>query len=184
MTAPRVFALDLSLTSTGAAYALDGEVHTGIIRSVSDGPIVTDQHARLRGIVKGIWGFLDTWGTPELAVVEGPSYGSKGAGTWDRAGLWWLVMDSLISNRIPVAIVPPSCRARYATGKGNADKDLVLAETVRRFDRILRNDEADALVLAAMGCDHLGHPLVAMPAANRTALVKVAWPELVIACAS
>lgn len=179
MNGPAVLGLDLSLTSTGVAYAADGEVHTGLLRSANHGPTVIDQRKRLQGITAAIWKYVGSAGrVPDLAVIEGPSYGSKGAGTWDRAGLWWMVVDSFIGNHIPIAIAPPSCRARYATGKGNADKDLVLAETVRRFDRILRNDEADALILAAMGADRLGHPLVVMPAAHRTGLDKVAWPDL------
>ncbi len=178
MNSPRVLGLDLSLTSTGTAFAIDGQITTGLIKSESAGTTVLDQRGRLQGIRASIYQYMDSWPVPDLAVIEGPSYGSKGAGTWDRAGLWWLVVDSLIGNHIPVAIAPPSCRARYATGKGNADKDLVLAATVRRFDRVLRNDEADALILAAMGCDHLGAPLVTMPAAHRTGLDKVAWPEV------
>jgi Holliday junction resolvasome RuvABC endonuclease subunit len=180
MTTPlRVLGLDLSLTSTGIAY-LDGDnIHTGILKSANKGPAVTDQRKRLQDITAAVWKYVGSvGGPPDLAVIEGPSYGSKGAGTWDRAGLWWMVVDSCIGNYIPVAIAPPACRARYATGKGNADKDLVLAETVRRFDRILRNDEADALILAAMGADHLGRPLVTMPATHRTGLDKVAWPEV------
>ncbi len=180
MSSPRVLGLDLSLTSTGIARIENGSIDVGVLKSANQGPAVTDQRTRLCGITKAIWNFMGTTThAPDMVVIEGPSYGSKGAGTWDRAGLWWLVIDGLVSNGIPVAIAPPSCRARYATGKGNADKDLVLAETVRRFDRVLRNDEADALILAAMGCDHLGSPLVTMPAAHRTGLDKVAWPEAV-----
>lgn len=179
MSAPRVLGLDLSLTSTGIAYASNGQSVTGVIRRTSQGPTVIDQRGRLQDITAAIWKYVGSaGGTPDLAVIEGPSYGSKGAGTWDRAGLWWMVVDSFIGNHIPIAIAPPSCRARYATGKGNADKDLVLAETVLRFDRVLGNDEADALILAAMGCDHLGHPLVPMPAAHRTGLDRVAWPAI------
>lgn len=179
MSSPRVLGLDLSLASTGTAFAIDGQITTGLIKSKSEGAGVIDQRRRLQHLRAGIYTFTSPWPAPDLAVIEGPSYGSKGAGTWDRAGLWWMVVDSLLGNHIPVAIVPPTCRARYATGKGNADKDLVLAETVRRFDRVLGNDEADALILAAMGCDWLGSPVVTMPAAHRTGLDKVAWPEAV-----
>lgn len=35
----------------------------------------------------------------------------------------------------------------------------------------------DALVLAAMGADHLGQPLTPMPATHRTALNGVQWPD-------
>ena len=37
---------------------------------------------------------------------------------------------------------------------------------------------ADALVLAAMGADHLGCPLVGVPQAHRAVLAGIRWPEI------
>ena len=41
---------------------------------------------------------------------------------------------------------------------------------------VTNNNEADALVLAAMGADHLGAPLVDLPQTHRAALDAVQWP--------
>jgi hypothetical protein len=118
----------------------------------------------------------------DLVVIEGPSYGSAYAGQkghHERAGLWWLVTHNLWAQSVPVAIAPPAVLKKYATGKGNANKDLVLTDTVRRFaDFQGGNDAADALVLCAIGADHMGLPLVAMPKVHRDALAKVAWPAV------
>lgn len=113
-----------------------------------------------------------------LVVVEGPSYGSAGRGQHERAGLWWLLRHRLWQASVPVAVVPPAARCRYATGRGNAPKDAVLAAAVRRFPtvEVTGNDQADALWLAAMGLDRLGRPPVALPEAHRAALASVAWP--------
>jgi hypothetical protein len=68
---------------------------------------------------------------------------------------------------------------KYATGKGGAKKEQVALEAVRRFPdvKIADNDQADALWMAAMGCDWLGWPIVTVPLANRAVLESIrTWP--------
>ncbi|MFH8403759.1 hypothetical protein ACH4FX_03150 [Streptomyces sp. NPDC018019] len=165
--------LDLSLTGAGVASA--GWAQTLGSKGRRHDPYAV-RRARLDRLADRI---LDTVGTCDLAVVEGPSYGSRGAGTWDRAGLWWLVVDRLAAREIPVAVVAPTARARYATGDGRAGKAAVLDATAARYGIALRDDnQADAYVLAAMGHDWLGEPLAPVPDRHRAALARVEWPEL------
>jgi crossover junction endodeoxyribonuclease RuvC len=118
-----------------------------------------------------------------LAVMEGPSYASEGKYSHERAGLWWLVLDTLVTDyKVPVAVVPPAVLKRYATGKGNASKDAVLAAVIRRYPDVpvTGNDQADAWTLCAMGLRHLGHPAEeSLPKPNLAAMEKVDWPEVV-----
>lgn len=174
-----VVGLDLSLTSTGVARIVDGKAAVGRVR-----PKNIDGHERLEFIREDVAGWVYEDGqAPGLVVIEGPSYGSPSGsqrGHHERAGLWWLVTQDLWMSGVRVAVVPPTQLKTYATGKGNAGKDDVLTAVVRRFpDVAVRgNDDADALVLAAMGADHLGQPLVTMPAEHRKALAKVEWPAV------
>lgn len=175
----RIVGIDLSLTATGLAQA-DGTAHT--IRT-GPGDHLADQHDRLTHIVNEIAErtAAGLTGAPDLAVIEGPSYGSNGAGTWDRAGLWWLVIDRLFREGVPVAVVPPTVLKRYATGKGNATKPDMRMALYQRLGLDLRDDnQVDAIWLRAMGLDQLGCPLVDMPQAHRAALDKVTWPALTI----
>ncbi|MFF2135525.1 hypothetical protein [Streptomyces sp. NPDC058193] len=165
--------LDLSLTGAGIAGA-------GWARTLGSKGKRTDTYAmrrtRLHRLADRI---LDTVGPCDLAVVEGPSYGSRGAGTWDRAGLWWLVVDRLAARDIPVAVVTPSARAKYATGDGRAGKQAVLDAVGPRYGVALRDDnQADAYVLLAMGHDWLDESLADVPKKNRAALARVEWPLL------
>ncbi|NUS59160.1 MAG: hypothetical protein HOV66_30530, partial [Streptomycetaceae bacterium] len=91
--------------------------------------------------------------------------------------------DDLIAWGHEVVEVTTGGVKKYATGKGNAGKDEVLAAVVRRYPdvEVSNNNEADALVLRAMGCDHLGQPLAVVPQTHRAALDKVAWPQAVTA---
>ncbi len=174
MTAPaRIYGLDLSLTSTGVASAV------GWAESIRP-PAKLRGHARMAAILAGI---TDLVVQPDLVVVEGPSYGNQGAqrqaGHHERAGLWWLVTHNLWTRGVRVAVAPPASVKKYATGKGNAAKDEVMVAVCRRFPWFDgNNDCADAVILAALGADHLGVPMVPMPAAHRVAMDGVAWPDL------
>lgn len=118
----------------------------------------------------------------ELVVIEGPSFGSGVSGSaWDRAGLWWRIVGRLTDAEVAVAVVPPQTRAKWITGRGNADKVQVREAVTRLWHpwwmpRNQRDDnEADALVLASMGAQWLGLPVPAGP--KPTGLSGGAWPD-------
>jgi crossover junction endodeoxyribonuclease RuvC len=175
-----VLGLDLSLTNTGLASASTspayGVPNASTLRIT---PKKITGYERLRYIRRQVHGAVMRT-LPDLVVVEGPSYGSVGAGQHERGGLWWMVMESIDADKVPIAIAPPSNIKKYATGFGggqNAGKDAVMLQACRRFDWFAgNNDEADALFACAMGADWLGEPLVTMPAENRKALDGVQWP--------
>ncbi|MFH9072730.1 hypothetical protein [Streptomyces alboflavus] len=169
----RVAGLDISLTGTGIA-TLGG---TTCIRTKGRrADSIPNRRARQKYIVGRA---LDEVGTVDLACVEGPSHASMGqAGHHDLSGLWWCIVGALVDREIPVAVVPPMSRAKYATGKGNSRKAAVLDAAQRRYGAILPNDnEADSLVLRAMGLHWLGQPLAEVPDGHRAALGGVQWPD-------
>lgn len=172
----KVTGLDLSLTSTGLAVLVDGTAHVTRLGSTPAGDTVTHRHHRLLWIANEV---LEWCTGSDLVVLEGPSYGSTTGHQHDRSGLWWLVVHRVLNAGLPLAVVPPTSRARYATGKGNAGKDAVLVAVVRRYPEVdvTGNDQADALVLAAMGARKLGHPIDAVPKPCRLAMGGAAWPE-------
>jgi Holliday junction resolvasome RuvABC endonuclease subunit len=176
---PRVLGIDLSLTGTGLAATEPNGIGVRTITTKKYGPALEDQWQRLLYIDAEIHRAVDA--APDLVLIEGPSYGSTGTGTWDRAGLWWLVVNGFLREDIPVAVVPPALVKKYATGKGNASKAAICSTAAKRYERVFAtDDEADAFVLCAMGLDHLGHPLVMLPQLNRDALAKVQWPAVTL----
>jgi Holliday junction resolvasome RuvABC endonuclease subunit len=180
MTTPRVIGLDLSLTATGYAdFTRDGQMRTATVHSKPATGVTGTWH-RLNHILGNIDALIEDGPFPALVVIEGPSFGSKGAGTWDRAGLWWRIVSGLLTNTHIVAVVPPSTLKRYAAGRGNATKTDMAVALAKRADGLeLRDDnQVDAWWLAAAGRQHLGHPVVDVPKTHRDALAKVAWPEV------
>jgi crossover junction endodeoxyribonuclease RuvC len=183
-----IVGLDLSLTSTGVALIDTATGDVQVDRVTSKGrkdATLEDRHARLHNLRLDIC--LKT-AKADLVVIEGPSFGqARQGGQHDRAGLWWIVVDWLKTPDDAegwgkrVVEIAPASRSKYATGKGNAAKDAVLAAVVRRYPQVevSGNDEADALVLAAMGARHCGHPIDTLPKTHLAALDAVAWPALI-----
>lgn len=166
MSNPFVIGIDLSLTGTGLA---DLNLETGLFENVETFGTKgkrTDTYAMRGDRLAGMADYITSWATsgsvePSLVVVEGPSIGSRGGSQFDRSGLWWLTVSTLQGEGIPVMVVPPKTRAKYATGNGNSGKDAVVAHVMQQYgdyyDGHFRNDnECDAVVLAAMGARHLG----------------------------
>lgn len=168
----RVAGLDISLTGTGVA-TLGGTIRVPTTGRRKD--TIVQRRNRMKHIRDTV---LTEVGDVDLAVVEGPSHHSVGGSVWDRGGLWWLIVDGLCAREIPIAVMPPMSRAKYATGNGGSRKAAVLDAAQRRYGAILpTDDEADALVLRAAGLDWLGQPLAEVPAGHRAALAGCQWPE-------
>jgi len=178
MTA-RVVGIDLSLASTGLAVADPDGVRVHRVRSTGrKDATALDTSLRLGRIAEQV---EITTGPADLAVIESPSFGSHTGSQHERGGLWWDVVRRLVDRGIPIATVSPPSRAKYATGKGNAGKDEVLAAVVRRYPAVdvTGNDVADAVVLAAMGCRWLGQPIDDLPKVNLAAMDGAKWPATV-----
>jgi hypothetical protein len=118
---------------------------------------------------------------PDLVVIEGLAFSSNTGKATERAGLAWMVRMNLWARKIPYVLVAPTTRAMYGTGKGNADKETVFIETLKRYGDmfdIKNNNEADAVLLWAMAHDYYGEPVVTLPETHRRALKSVVWPDL------
>lgn len=168
----KVVGLDLSLTSTGIAYADKATNFSAYTIKPK-----TTGHERLNQIVMEVMREAEE---SDLVVVEGPSFGSTGSAFHQLAGLWWVVTQTFWDFNIRYAQIAPGTLKKYATGKGSAGKDEMLLATARRFPSFSGdNNAADALWLAAAGAEHLGYPLVQLPTEQRAVLAKVTWPEAV-----
>ena len=186
---PAIAGVDPSMTNTGVAVHMTAtdttldRIQTKPIQSGRDAkgkPTATwgDRHARLTLITARVTALVP-WAS--LVFMEAPSYGSVGAGTFDRSGLWWRVYDGLAAHGCRIIPVSPSQRMLYATGKGggkDAGKDAVIAAVTRRYPwlDVTDNNVADALVLLAMARRAAGDPMErdnGIPDANLKALDKL-----------
>jgi len=180
-----VVGLDPSLTACGIAVLTD---HTGVpyvefLRTVGHrghdaaswderSDRVVSQARHVANIVLGA--------NPDLVIIEGPSYGSQFGSQFDRAALWMGLYSTLRAKGIPVGVCSPRTRAKWASGKGNADKATVLAAVREQWpaDRIRNDNEADALTMAALGALKLGWQLpFEIKERHHVGLDAVAWTK-------
>lgn len=158
--------IDPSLTSTGIAVITSKGTEVASFGSPSPkkGEDTLEFRLDRLNILKNkLMDFIPTSLRREGAVIaiESPAYSSNMGKAWDRAGWWWMVVHTALECGFTVVEVKHNSRAKYATGKGNAGKDEVIIAVTRAYPDIdfTNNDEADALVLAAMVARLYGEPI-------------------------
>lgn len=160
-----VVGFDQSLASFGIAAIYGEEVAVWRLR-----PGNLRGHERLDVLLESV---RNAACGADVIAMEGLAFGAKGDAMTSLAGLFWMVRHELWKMHVPYVVINSSHRRKWITGSGVASKDEVLAAAIKRFPMVdLRgNDEADALVLAAMTADHYGIPIAQMPA-DRAALLN------------
>ena len=171
--------IDPSLAGTAVAVIAGGALSTVRLHTA---PV-----AGVRGTV-GRLDLIERWVRDQLVPlgpdvrigIEGPSYGqARQGGQHARDGLWWRLVTRALRFADDVTVVTPAQLKKYAVGKGggaSASKDAVLLAVARRYPQFTgaTNDEADALVIAAMLARLDGHPIDdPMPQACLAALDKL-----------
>lgn len=161
----RVVGLDLSITATGIC-GLDGTCTTiGGKADRGDRRILDIRDAVIGAATDA-----------QLAVIEGLAVHGHG-NAMAAAQVMGAVKVALWERLVPYVEVPPATLKKYATGKGNAGKpDMAVALYKRAGLELDDDNQVDAWWLRAMGMEHLGAPVVDLPAAQLAALEKVRWP--------
>jgi crossover junction endodeoxyribonuclease RuvC len=177
----RVVGIDFSMTCTGIGILTcgrDGLVHADAATADSAGhnkDSLVQRRARLRGLRDTV---LAHALPADLAVVEGVVTARlKGGSPLDRHYGWWLIVDSLIKNDVPVATVDPASLKLAVAGSGKADKAAVAIAIERLWPglEVSSSDVSDAVGLAHLGAVHLGWDVKTL---DRHRQVKAAWPVL------
>lgn len=163
--------LDLSLTSTGYAYGDE----TGVIAFNSSGP------ERLWLVKREIESLINKY-EAKAVIIEGYSFASRSGQAFSIGELGGVIRLLLWQIGIPYVVIPPTCRAKFATGKGNASKNEVISSISARTGKVWANpgadDKCDAWVLQEMGLAHIGKQRYNWPTQNMDALSKVDWTPL------
>lgn len=166
-----IVGLDLSLTSTGFSYS----EKRGIIATKNKGP------ARLHDISMMLADLLLEIDEPAV-MIEGYSFASRNSQAHAIGELGGVIRLTLWNLRIPYVEIPPTCRAKFATGKGNAGKGEVMSAVSARTGIVWSgsgaDDMCDAFILEEMGLTYLQRPRYTWPSANLDALKKVDWTPL------
>lgn len=104
----------------------------------------------------------------DLVVMEDLAYGAKGEAVWVLPWIFGRIIDLCEKHDKELIVASTSQVKMYATGKGNTKKEICVLATAQRFPaiNIADNNQADALICAAIGCRHRGVPFDPMPKAH------------------
>lgn len=145
--------IDASLTGTGvvALSNFSGlSMHTRIESKYTEVKRLIDIEDRLKRI-------LDNLILTDLVLIEGYSFGSKGKSVYQIGELGGVIRRMLHRKMIRWIEVTPSQVKKFATGKSQAKKELMIMHVYKRWNvEFSTSDEADAYVLAKIGQALLG----------------------------
>lgn len=152
----RVVGADLSLAGSALVY-LESSSAGGSPAFIRQARLKTPKGAqgplRMNALREQFLTALDDF-MPDLVVVEGFALGiGRGnAGHHDIAGWGWIARWTAWSAGYPLLEVPPATLKKFATGKGNSPKEIVIREVHRRWNyEASDNNDADAYALAELG---------------------------------
>ena len=119
----------------------------------------------------------------KCVIMEGYSYGSR-TRAHALGELGGVLKVAFNEAWIPFVIVPPTSRAKFATGRGNAGKAEVISavsfKTNRSWSGKGIEDRIDAWVLHEMGLQRLGESQYTWAAENLKALDNIDWEPLLM----
>lgn len=154
MSRNRIMGLDLSLNGTGISVVDEGLSivfsHRVTLNTGTKAFPELYGMERANFIINVMKDIIENH-QPNVVVLEGYSYGSKGRAVFDLGELGGIVRYVLSNLNIPFYEVPPTTLKKYISGKGNADKDMMMAAALSRYGKSFNShDECDAFCLAAM----------------------------------
>jgi crossover junction endodeoxyribonuclease RuvC len=145
----RVVSFDLSLTATGWCVS-DTAVEWGVF----------NPPAKMRDIPRIDWVAKQCaqWArSADLVVMEDFAFAASMSFAREIAGLSYMVRHWLWKHQKPYVLVAPTSVKKMATGKGNADKSLVMKSVFQRWAHDCDNDNsADAVTLCYIGRSLVG----------------------------
>lgn len=153
---PRITGLDLSLNRTGWAVT-DSVKAIGISYGIFDSEDRHGAHrlAHIRNLVKQL---VVSGGDPErnLILIENYAFGKTNQ-AHQMGELGGVIRLMLFEEGYEFFVIPPTRLKKFLTGKGVADKNIILKEVFKRWKFDVDDDNvADALVLMQLGLALVG----------------------------
>jgi crossover junction endodeoxyribonuclease RuvC len=149
----KIVGIDPSLTGTGICTMLTAslqfpgftqEHQTSLIK-----PATKSGPERLIEIRDRVASFIQE---ADIVVIEGYSFGSKGAGVFQTAELGGVLRVMIREQGKWMVEVAPTQLKKFATGKGNAKKEEVKLGAYKRWGvEFKTSDETDAFCLSKIG---------------------------------
>lgn len=140
--------IDLSLTGTGIVKLKDGKMINQYLIKTKP---TYDNVSELKRLMK-IRDDIDM-SSVDIAVIEGLAFAVRNSTALVQlSGLNYLVRERLYEEKIPFVLVAPTSLKKFATNKGNCQKDEVMLACYKRWHVTFKdNNISDAYILARIG---------------------------------
>ena len=145
--------IDLSLVGTGLVVLEKGKViEQLLIKSKPMGSQPADELIRIRRIVKQIAEVVDK-NNPSVAVIENLAFMARNTSALTQlSGLNYFCRAVLADRGTPFYLCAPTSLKKYATGKGNVDKNQIMLAVYKNWKfNPIDDNVSDAFVLAKIG---------------------------------
>lgn len=166
-----VLGVDPSLASTGVCFA-DDEYLTH--QSKDKGP------KRLIDIRNFVMAIVRAHHV-EMIAIEGYSFSSRNTHAHALGELGGVLRTAFYEYGVQYVDIPPTVRAKFATGRGNASKSEVVSSISARTGIVWSgsgaDDMCDAWVLRQIVLTKYGQSSYDWPAAHVAALEKIEWTD-------
>lgn len=163
--------LDPSLTSCGFSVEDQVFAHASKLK----GP------ERLIEIRDVFLGLVDKY-IVDVVVIEGYAFSARNSHAHALGELGGVLRVAAHERQLLTIDVPPTVRAKFATGRGNASKSEVVSAVSARTGRVFEgkgaDDMCDAWLLREMTWASRGRSVYEWPKANLSALETVDWSLL------
>jgi len=171
MSSKVILGLDLSLTSTGISVSGEASALLTGYKGAERLHVISSEIIKICKDKK-----------VDFAVIEGYSFASRNSQAHSIGELGGCVRMRLWEEKIPFINIPPTCRAKFATGKGNASKNEVVssisAKTGIIWSGSAASDMCDAWILEQMAIAYLGESEYAWTKEQMSSLLKVDWSPI------
>jgi len=163
--------LDLSLSSTGWSIGQEKGV-------IAPKTTATQRLVEISESLKE----LITFHKVDAVVVEGYAFAARSGQAFSIGELGGVVRVMLCKMNRPFVVVPPTVRAKFATGKGNSSKSEVVSAVSARTGIVWSgsgaDDMCDAWILEEMALIHYGRARYDWPESSRAVADGVDWSPI------
>ena len=137
----KILGIDQSLTNTGIYFWSEKKEAFHSIK-----PKKLRDEARLKFIYDQVEAYLREY-EPDLVVIEGYSFGSRGRAIFQLGELGGMLKMLLYNRQTPFRVIPPTTHKKALTGRGNANKAEVMDYLENMGLKVADDNQADAYSL-------------------------------------
>lgn len=149
----RYVGIDPSLSGTGLVIL---DENANVIEALSLKAGKEEDPLRFMKLTEKIMKYIDT--ATDKVVIEGFSFGSRGAGVSKMYGIGWCIRVYLEMNSVQWGEVAPTALKKFASNRGNAKKEDIVLPVFKKWGfEGNSNDITDAYVLARMAWSMYNH---------------------------